>query len=102
MHPIGGGPKSKRMLYATKAKLTTPAAPATVLQFLNICNSLPAGTLPQDGEQGIQWQASFPGCINWNFYNHVGPPNTTECGNTGSGILNDIYGSSPQGQRVLL
>jgi prepilin-type N-terminal cleavage/methylation domain-containing protein/prepilin-type processing-associated H-X9-DG protein len=95
MYPIGSGQKSKRMLYASRAKLTTPAAPATVLQFLSICNGLPVGTLPQDGEQGIQWQATFPGAINWNCYNHVGPPNSTECANTGSGITNDIYGSSP-------
>jgi prepilin-type N-terminal cleavage/methylation domain-containing protein/prepilin-type processing-associated H-X9-DG protein len=95
-YAIGSSPlKRKRMLYASNAKLTTPAAPATVLQFLSICNSLPAATLPADGEQGIQWQATYPGFINWNCYNHVGPPDSTECANTGSGITNDIYGSSP-------
>ena len=79
-YPIGSSPlKRKRMLYASNAKLTTPAAPATVLQFLSICNSLPAATLPADGEQGIQWQATYPGFINWNCYNHVGPPDSTEC-----------------------
>jgi prepilin-type N-terminal cleavage/methylation domain-containing protein/prepilin-type processing-associated H-X9-DG protein len=95
MYPVGSGQKRKRMLYATNAKLTSPATPATVLKFMSICNGLPASTLPQDGEQGIQWQATFPGYINWNCYNHVGPPNSTECANTGSGIANDIYGSSP-------
>jgi prepilin-type N-terminal cleavage/methylation domain-containing protein/prepilin-type processing-associated H-X9-DG protein len=96
MYPISSSPqKRRRMLYASNAKLTTPAAPATVLQFLSICNGLPGGTLPSDGEQGIQWQATYPGFINWNCYNHAGPPDSTECANTSSGIANDIYGSSP-------
>src|SRR5262249_15336653 len=58
IYPISAGPqKRKRMLYQTKAGLTTPGA-ATVLQFLGICQGLPGSTLATDGERGVSWQAT--------------------------------------------
>jgi prepilin-type processing-associated H-X9-DG protein len=85
------------MLYQTKASLTTPAVAATVLQFVSLCSGLPGSTLPTDGERGVQWQATYPGYTNWDVYNHVGAPNSTQCGNLANNptIGNDVYGSSP-------
>jgi prepilin-type N-terminal cleavage/methylation domain-containing protein/prepilin-type processing-associated H-X9-DG protein len=97
LYPINASPvKRKRMLYQTNAILTTPIGAATALQFISICNGLPGSTLPSDGERGVQWQASFPNFTNWSTYNHVGAPDSTQCGNTkNSTIQNDLYGSSP-------
>jgi prepilin-type N-terminal cleavage/methylation domain-containing protein/prepilin-type processing-associated H-X9-DG protein len=94
-YPVGSF-KSKRMLYQTMASLSTPAIPATVLQFVNICNGLPGGTLPSDGERGLLWQVAYPYYPNWQTYNHVGPPNSLTCGKVYVGdITADIYGSGP-------
>jgi prepilin-type processing-associated H-X9-DG protein len=94
-YPVGSI-KSKRMLYQTNLGLTQPATMATVLQFVNTCNNLPGGTQPTDGERGVLWQMAYPFYSNWQTYNHVGPPNSLNCGNAAfSAISSDIYGSAP-------
>jgi prepilin-type N-terminal cleavage/methylation domain-containing protein/prepilin-type processing-associated H-X9-DG protein len=92
-YPIGS-PKSKRMNYRTGFNTTQPATVATVLQFLGICNGLPGGTMPNDGERGLEWQMSFPFFSTFQVYNHTGGPNSTTCDNVAVGYQ-DIYGSAP-------
>jgi prepilin-type N-terminal cleavage/methylation domain-containing protein/prepilin-type processing-associated H-X9-DG protein len=92
-YPIGSV-KSKRMNYTTGFNTTQPATMATVQKFLSICNGLPGGTMPQDGERGLEWQMTYPFYSTFNVYNHTGGPNSTSCGNVPSGYQ-DIYGSAP-------
>jgi prepilin-type N-terminal cleavage/methylation domain-containing protein/prepilin-type processing-associated H-X9-DG protein len=92
-YPIGSV-KSRRMNYSTNFNTTQPATIATTLQFINICNGLPGGTAPLDGERGLDWQMSYPFYSTYNVYNHTGPPNSTTCTNV-TFSYQDIYGSAP-------
>src|SRR5262249_25064099 len=76
-----GNPQSKRMSYPTDLHLFTPPTKATVLTFLQKCNSLPAGTAAADFERGLLWQCSYPAYANIQCYNHVQVPNGQTCDN---------------------
>jgi prepilin-type N-terminal cleavage/methylation domain-containing protein/prepilin-type processing-associated H-X9-DG protein len=93
-YPVGSV-KSRRMNYLTNFNTTQPATIATVQQLLGICNGLPGGTMPQDGERGMDWQMAYPFYSIFQVYNHTGVPNSTSCANVTFGAYQDIYGSSP-------
>jgi prepilin-type N-terminal cleavage/methylation domain-containing protein/prepilin-type processing-associated H-X9-DG protein len=74
-----------------------------VLQFLAACNGLVTGTLasappsaPGTGSRGTAWQLSFPYYANFSMYNHVGGPNSRQCGCSQIDPIGlDVFGTSP-------
>ena len=76
------------------------STPAYVAQFLAACNTVPTGTLASGpngtGNRGTSWQISFPYYANYSMYNHVGGPNSRQCGNIQTDSIGlDVYGTSP-------
>jgi prepilin-type N-terminal cleavage/methylation domain-containing protein/prepilin-type processing-associated H-X9-DG protein len=90
-----GADREKRGAFDSRAYNTTRTA-AAVLQVLAACEAIPAGTVSQNLFRGTSWQVIHPYYSNYNFYNHVGPPNSRQCGNAQFypwGL--DVYGTDP-------
>ncbi len=75
--------------------------PNQVLQFLAACINLPAGTIASSvggtgiGSRGLSWQISYPYYANFGMYNHVGGPNSRQCGCAQTDPLGlDVFGTS--------
>jgi len=91
----GSGQQEKRGAFNTMANNLTRTA-AAVLQFLGQCKAVPAGTVSMNRSRGTSWQVIYPYYSNYNFYNHVGPPNSRQCGNAQINDWGlDVYGTSP-------
>jgi prepilin-type N-terminal cleavage/methylation domain-containing protein/prepilin-type processing-associated H-X9-DG protein len=101
--PVGAGrEREKRVYYATSNDYRSqPKSIATVNQFLAVCTNLPRGTVPDSGDRGTSWQMAYPAYCNYNFYNHVGPPNSRQCSAAARAIRGDntwgldVWGTDP-------
>jgi prepilin-type N-terminal cleavage/methylation domain-containing protein/prepilin-type processing-associated H-X9-DG protein len=100
--PAGSGKeREKRVYYATSNDYRGQAkTPATVVQFLGVCNTL-RGTTPDSGDRGTSWQMAYPAYCNYNYYNHFGPPNSRQCSAAARAIRSDntwgldVWGTDP-------
>jgi prepilin-type N-terminal cleavage/methylation domain-containing protein/prepilin-type processing-associated H-X9-DG protein len=68
---------------------------ATVVQYVQGCNSIPGSTVNRyAGIAGEMWAAAFPLYLVTNSYNHFGPPNQIACTNPGEPTYNGFSDSN--------
>ncbi|MBX6314488.1 MAG: DUF1559 domain-containing protein [Isosphaeraceae bacterium] len=94
---VGSGSQREKRVHFQANVSNQTRTTAGVLQFLAACKGLPVGTAAQDGSRGTSWQMSYPAYANYNFYNHVGPPNSRSCSSSAAtnawGL--DVWGTNP-------
>jgi prepilin-type N-terminal cleavage/methylation domain-containing protein/prepilin-type processing-associated H-X9-DG protein len=93
----GSGKAELRAWFSITTTDYTPSA-AGIQTYLAACKSIPSGTAPVSGIRGQYWYLGYPAYVNYNFYNHAGPPNSRSC-NTGVLAGNtwgmDYWGTNP-------
>jgi prepilin-type N-terminal cleavage/methylation domain-containing protein len=90
-------PDYKRGEWHSPVSAPYPSSMATVLQYVQGCNSIPgSATNRYAGVSGEMWISSFPIYMVTNGYNHFGTPNQIACTNPGEptygGYFNDGRG----------
>ncbi len=90
-------PQYKRGEWHSPLAAPYPSNYATVLQYVQACNTIPGTTVNRyAGVAGEMWIAAFPLYMITNGYNHFGPPNQIACTNPGeptySGYFSDSVG----------
>jgi len=84
----------KRVLFQLSSANNSNTA-ASALAMVNACKAIPPTTAGQDGRRG-DWFYAYPAYVNYSMYNHLAPPNTRSCINSGWNTYSvDPWGAAP-------